>query len=266
MRSRLFPALILLLALSLAVGCRGASSTAAAGPAPIRIGHFPNLTHAPALLARSRGDFEKGFAPRKVEWHLFNAGPSAIEALFAGQLDLLYVGPGPAVNGFVKSAGREVRVVAGVTAGGAGLVVREGSGIADASQLAGRRVASPQAGNTQDIALRNFLLARGLGWTGRGGTVDIAPIPGAEQLTLFQKGKPRRRLGGRALALASRRRGAGEAARRRGDPLARREVPDDGPRRPPRLPREGSGRGGRGDRGEPESGRAARLGRGRGEG
>ncbi len=181
-------ALLALVAGALACG-RTTDAGSADSPKPVRIGHFPNLTHAPALLARSRGDFEKAFAPRPVRWHLFTAGPSAIEALFAGELDLLYVGPGPAVNGYVKSKGAALQVLAGAVGGGAGLVVRDGIGIATTADLSGRRIATPQLGNTQDIALRSFLLSNGLDWVERGGKVRIAPLPPADQLTLFQKGE-----------------------------------------------------------------------------
>jgi len=155
----------------------------------IRIGHFPNLTHAPALLARSRGDFERALAPAKVEWLLFSAGPQGVEAIFAGEVDLLYVGPGPALSGFVRSGGRKVVVLAGSTSGGSGLVLRKEAGIDDPAKLGGKRIATPGTGNTQDIALRCFLQDHGLVWSERGGTVRVVPIAAAEQLSLFRRGE-----------------------------------------------------------------------------
>ena len=108
------------------------ASTASAQQKPVilRIGYFPNITHAQALVGRAGGQFEKALGPGvQIEWKAFNAGPSAIEALFANAIDLTYVGPNPAVTGYVRSQGDAVRVIAGAASGGASLVVREGSGI-----------------------------------------------------------------------------------------------------------------------------------------
>lgn len=186
--------IILLLALvaGLAVvstGCGRAKDRLDDQNAPVRIGHFPNLTHAPALLLRGRGEFEKAVAPRPVEWSLFTAGPSAIEALFAGEIDLLYVGPGPASTGFLRSGGTALAVVAGCTSGGAGLVVHRDSGIVSTRQLDGKKIATPQRGNTQDIMLRSLLLGLGLDSADRGGTVTVVAVPPAEQIALFETGE-----------------------------------------------------------------------------
>lgn len=182
-----FPLLLVLPGVVLAmVGC---GEPGAGGPTPVRIGHFPNLTHAPAMLARARGSFEKAFAPRAVEWRLMTAGPTAIEAVFAGQLDFLYVGPGPAINGWEKSKGQALEVVAGVTEGGAGLVVRPAAAITTPASLSGKRIATPQTGNTQDIAFRTYLRNNGLSWTDRGGSVAIVPLAPADQMPLFQTGR-----------------------------------------------------------------------------
>ena len=154
----------------------------------IRVGHFPNVTHAPALIARARGYFEKEFGNEAViRWKTFNAGPEAIEALFAGAIDFLYVGPSPAINGYVRSRGEALRAVAGTAAGGAGLVVRKDSGIERFEDLKGKRIATPQKGNTQDVALSYLMKEKGLVSKDRGGDVEIFHIAGGDQVTTFLK-------------------------------------------------------------------------------
>src|SRR5215469_4578816 len=129
----------------------------------IRVGAFPNLTHPQAMVGKASGWFEKAMGSGvKVEWKSFNAGPSAIEALFAGAIDMTYIGPNPTINGYVRSNGEAVRVIAGATSGGAALVVRNDSGIQKPEDFHGKKVASPQMGNTQDVALRSWLKAHGL--------------------------------------------------------------------------------------------------------
>jgi NitT/TauT family transport system substrate-binding protein len=122
-----------------------------------------------------------------VEWKIFNAGPSAIEALFAGAIDLAYIGPNPAINGYVRSQGEALRIVAGATSGGAALVVRADSGIQRPEDFRGKKIASPQLGNTQDVALRGWLKAHQLGLRERGGDVQVIPVANPDQLTLFLK-------------------------------------------------------------------------------
>jgi NitT/TauT family transport system substrate-binding protein len=154
----------------------------------IRVGAFPNITHAQAMVGKAKGWFDKAMGPQvKVQWTSFNAGPSAIEALFAGAIDMTYVGPNPAINGYVRSNGEALRVVAGAASGGASLVVRNDSGIQKPEDFHGKRVASPQYGNTQDVALRNWLLSHGMKTTDRGGDVQIVPMANPDQLTLFLK-------------------------------------------------------------------------------
>jgi NitT/TauT family transport system substrate-binding protein len=178
--------LSLLSAAALAAGCaRGHRSS----PTEVRLGYFPNLTHAQALLGVARGDFAKAAAPLKLTPRLFNAGPQAMEALFAGELDLVYVGPGPAINAYVRSSGRALRVVAGAASGGAALVVRAESGIARASDLDRRILASPQLGNTQDIALRTYLRENGLAPLEQGGSVRITAIANPDILSLMKRGE-----------------------------------------------------------------------------
>jgi NitT/TauT family transport system substrate-binding protein len=154
----------------------------------IRVGAFPNITHAQAMVGKANGWFDKAMgATVKIQWTSFNAGPSAIEALFAGAIDMIYVGPNPAINGYVRSNSEALRVVAGAASGGASLIVRNDAGIQGPQDFHGKRVASPQFGNTQDVALRNWLKKNGLKTNDKGGDVQIVPMANPDQLTLFLK-------------------------------------------------------------------------------
>jgi NitT/TauT family transport system substrate-binding protein len=154
----------------------------------VRVGAFPNITHPQAMIGKANGYFEKALGTRvKIEWKTFNAGPSVIEALFSGAIDIAYIGPNPAITGYVRSQGEALRVVAGATSGGAALVVRNDSGIQRPADFHGKRVASPQLGNTQDVALRAWLKANGLKPREKGGDVRVLPMANPDQLTLFLK-------------------------------------------------------------------------------
>lgn len=155
-------------------------------PSAIRIGHFPNITHAQALLARAHGTFEKALS-MPVQWTTFNAGPSAVEALFADAIDATYIGPNPAINGFLKSKGKSFQIVAGAASGGAALVVRSDSGISSEKDFDGKILATPQLGNTQDVAARAWLRSHGYEVKERGGTVTVLPLANADQLLMFQR-------------------------------------------------------------------------------
>src|SRR6202047_296746 len=154
----------------------------------IRVGAFPNLTHPQAMVGKANGWFDKAMGSQvKVQWTSFNAGPSAIEALFAGAIDMTYVGPNPAISGYVRSNGEALRIVAGATSGGAALVVRSDSGIQKPEDFRGKKVASPQMGNTQDVALRAWLKANGMKTADKGGDVQVIPMANPDQVTLFLK-------------------------------------------------------------------------------
>jgi NitT/TauT family transport system substrate-binding protein len=185
----LITALLLLLTLSASVsGAAEPNGRSSTPSTTVRVGHLPNITHPQALIGRANAAFEKALAPdARVEWKAFNAGPSVIEALFAGEIDLAYLGPSPVISGYVRSQGDALRVVAGATSGGAALVVRSDSGIQKPQDFHGKKVATPQFGNTQDIALRAWLDSNGLKARERGGDVQIIPIANADQLTLFQR-------------------------------------------------------------------------------
>jgi NitT/TauT family transport system substrate-binding protein len=158
----------------------------------IRVGHFPNITHVQALVARNlERHGASWFAPRLgpgvgIEWYAYNAGPSAMEAVFAGSLDLAYVGPNPALNAYARSAGQEVRIIAGAVNGGSALVVQPDEHLARPSDFRGKRVATPQFGNTQDVAARAWLAAGGLRITQTGGDAQILPTANPDQLALFE--------------------------------------------------------------------------------
>jgi NitT/TauT family transport system substrate-binding protein len=160
----------------------------AQAPVTIRAGHFPNITHSQAVISEANGWFEKALSGKaKIEWKIFNAGPSAIEAIFANALDIAYIGPNPAISGYVRSQGQALKIVAGATSGGAALVVRGDVQIQTPQDFRGKKVASPQLGNTQDVALRAWLAEHGMQTTEKGGDVRVIPIANADQLTLFAK-------------------------------------------------------------------------------
>jgi NitT/TauT family transport system substrate-binding protein len=167
-------------------------AAAMAQAATIRVGHFPNITHVPALVARALERQGKGwFAERrgsgvKIEWYAYNAGPSAMEAIFAKAIDLTYVGPNPALNVYARSLGEELRVIAGAVNGGSALVVQQGSSLAKPADFRGKRIATPQFGNTQDVAARAWLVAGGLRITQTGGDAQVVPTSNPDQLSLFQ--------------------------------------------------------------------------------
>lgn len=155
----------------------------------IRVGYFPNMTHAQALVGLSDGTFKKTLGNQvELEEKTFNAGPSEIEALLAGEIDLGYIGPGPAINGYVKSH-KGLQIIAGASDEGAVLIARKGANIKDVKDLNGKKVAVPQLGNTQDITLRGLLSSAGLKDAAKGGTVTVVPAENPDILTLIAKGE-----------------------------------------------------------------------------
>ncbi|PYK60142.1 MAG: aliphatic sulfonate ABC transporter substrate-binding protein [Verrucomicrobia bacterium] len=160
----------------------------------IRFGHFPNITHAQGVIAhalsrKGKGWFEERLGPKvEIQWFTYNAGPSAMEAMFAGSLDLTYVGQGPALNAHFKSNGEEVRVIAGAANAGAALVVKADSPIKTAADFRRKKIATPQLGNTQDISCRAWLKAQGFKVTQTGGDVIVLPTNNPDQLVLLQNG------------------------------------------------------------------------------
>jgi NitT/TauT family transport system substrate-binding protein len=179
----------------LAVAAFVAAAPIAAGAAPkqervtLRLGYFPNVTHATALVGVESGLFqEKLGTSARLETSTFNAGPQVVEALNSDALDASYIGPNPAINAFAQSGGEAIRIISGATSGGAFLVVKPD--IKNAKDLKGRKVASPQLGNTQDVALRTWLKKKGLKTdTAGGGDVSVVPQENAQTLDLFRQGE-----------------------------------------------------------------------------
>ena len=161
----------------------------------LRVGHFPNVTHAQGVIAHGlsrsgKGWFEERLGPDvEIQWFVYNAGPSAMEAIFARSIDLTYVGPNPAINAYLRSHGEEIRIVAGACSGGAALVVRPDENITKDADFRGKRIATPQFGNTQDVACRAWLLSKGLRITMVGGDARVIPTDNPDQLSLFQRGE-----------------------------------------------------------------------------
>jgi NitT/TauT family transport system substrate-binding protein len=171
-------------------GCASAAGStpeAADEVTELRLGYFANVTHALALVGLEEGLFEDALGDIDVTTSVFNAGPAAIEALTVGAIDATYIGPNPSINTFIQSGGESARIVAGAATGGAALVVADG--IDSPDDLAGTTLASPQLGNTQDVALRVWLGDQGYETDpSGGGDVSVTPTENAQTLTLFQKG------------------------------------------------------------------------------
>ena len=159
----------------------------------IRLGHFPNITHVQALVAHNlsrqgKGWFEQRLGPEvEIQWFIYNAGPSAMEAIFANSIDMTYVGPSPALNAYSKSRGEEIRIVSGAANGGAALVIQPDSPIKTGADFRGKKIATPQLGNTQDVACRSWLSGQGLKITQLGGDAQVLPVANPDQLALFQQ-------------------------------------------------------------------------------
>lgn len=178
----------LLLALGLVAGACGGAASAPEGTATVRLGYFPNVTHATAIVGVETGIFASALGPDRLAPKTFSAGPAAVEALFSGGLDAAYIGPNPAINAHVQSRGQAIRIVSGATSGGASLVVSPS--IAGPADLRGKKLASPQRGGSQDVALRRWLKANGLeADLEGGGDVSIVPQDNARTLETFRAGQ-----------------------------------------------------------------------------
>src|SRR2546422_670155 len=152
----------------------------------LRLGHFPNITHAQAVYARAGGQFEQKLGV-PIKWSSFNAGPTAIEAIFTDAVDATFVGPNPAINGFIKSKGEKFVIIAGCASGGSGLVVRKDAGIKTERDFKGKIIATPQLGNTQDVAARIWFAQKGYRLKEKGGNLALVPLSNPDQLTMFRK-------------------------------------------------------------------------------
>ena len=186
-RSMIFASIagiILLSVLGVSLG-----STAESNENKIRIAYFPNIGHAIPIVGMEKGFFESNVGNNtKIETRVFDSGPQAIESLFANSIDLAYVGPGPAINGFLNSENHNVKILAGAASGGASFIVHPESEINFASDFVGKKIAAPQIGNTQDVSLRHYLSEHGLKTADKGGSVIVYNIPNPDIYTLFVKG------------------------------------------------------------------------------
>jgi len=158
----------------------------------LRVGHFPNVTHVQALVAHAlsrqgKGWFEQRLGPGvTIQWYSYNAGPAAMEGILANTIDMTYVGPSPALNVYSRSGGREIRIVSGAADGGSALVVQPDENLNTPADFRGKKIATPQLGNTQDIACRAWLSAGGLKITQLGGEAQVIPTENPDQLSLFK--------------------------------------------------------------------------------
>lgn len=156
----------------------------------IRVAYFHNISHAVPIVGIEQGIFQNQIGNNTViQPILFDAGPQVIEALFANSIDIAYVGPGPAINGFLKSDNHDIRILSGAASGGASFIVQSNSEINSAVDFQGKRIAAPQIGNTQDISLRSYLLENGLKPTEKGGSVTVLNLSNSDIYILFAKGE-----------------------------------------------------------------------------
>ena len=194
MRKLLGPSALLLVAAMTLAACGNSTKTAAAGasassgPVTLTLGYFPNLTHATALVGLQKGIFAQTLGSNvTLKTATFNAGPAAVEALFSGAIDASYVGPNPAINAYKQSKGTAIKIISGATSGGAALVVKPS--INSAADLKGKKIATPQLGNTQDVALRYYLKQHNLTADQQGGgDVSILPQDNSQTLQTFKAG------------------------------------------------------------------------------
>jgi len=155
----------------------------------IRVAFFPSIGHAVPIVGIENGIFEKGIGEQiKIETKLFDSGPQVIESIFASSIDVAYVGPGPVINGFLKSYGKDIRILAGAASGGASFIIQPDSGLDSIENFDGKRIASPQISNSQDVSLRYYLASNDLKPVEKGGTVFVLNISNPDIYTLFAKG------------------------------------------------------------------------------
>jgi len=161
-------------------------SSSASGPKlsadSVRIGYFANLTHATPLIGVQNGQFQKDLGSTTIKTQIFNAGPDEVEALNSGAIDIAWIGPSPAINAYAKSKGAALKIISGATTGGAELVVNPAK-IKSVADLKGKKIATPQLGNTQDVALLNYLSTKGLKENAQTGKGDVSVIRTDNSLT-----------------------------------------------------------------------------------
>ena len=177
----------------------------------LSLGYFPNVNHAQAIIGIGTGNFSTAInnsdenSNFTMNARVFYSNPSVLDALYSGKVDVAYVGPNSIIDGLILSGPEDLRIISGVSSGGASFVVRNDSGIDSVSDLGGKKFASPQLGNTQDVALRKYLVDNGFNTVDKGGNVTVLPITNADILTVFLKGEidgawvPERARGGQAM-------------------------------------------------------------------
>jgi NitT/TauT family transport system substrate-binding protein len=160
----------------------GSSSAVKLSADEVKIGYFPNLTHATALVGLKEGFFQQELGATKIKQATFNAGPAEIEALNAGSIDIGWIGPSPSINGYTKSGGSDLRIIAGSASGGVKLVVNPKK-IKTLDDVKGKKIATPQLGNTQDVALLNWISSRGWKVDAQSGKGDVSVIRTDNKIT-----------------------------------------------------------------------------------
>ncbi|MFD5304735.1 aliphatic sulfonate ABC transporter substrate-binding protein [Streptomyces rochei] len=148
----------------------------------VRIGYFGNVTHATALVGNEKGFFQKALGATEAKYAVFNAGPSEIEALNSGSIDIGWIGPSPAINGYAKSDGKNLRIVGGSASGGVRLVVNPDK-IKSLKDVKGKRIATPQLGNTQDVAFLNWIAEQGWKVDAQSGKGDVTVVRSDNKVT-----------------------------------------------------------------------------------
>ena len=155
----------------------------------IRVAFFPSIGHIIPIVGLEEKIFEKGIGEEKqIETKLFDSGPQVIESIFSGSIDIAYVGPGPIINGFLKSDGKDIKILSGAASGGASFIIQPNSGLESLENFDGKRIASPHISNSQDVSLRHYLESHGLKSVEKGGTVFVLNISNPDIYTLFAKG------------------------------------------------------------------------------
>lgn len=177
-------------AVAVAMIAFGTSASNSSPENTVRVAFFPNLGHSIAIVGTEKGIFAEKLGNQTViETRLFDSGPQVIESIFANEIDLAYVGPGPAINGFLKSDGKALKILAGAASGGVSFVIHPNSKIESVADFPGKRIAAPQIGNTQDISLRNYLYQNNLKPAEKGGSIYVINVVNPDIFTLFSKGE-----------------------------------------------------------------------------
>ena len=155
----------------------------------LRVAFFPSIGHAVPIVGLENGIFQDEINEQiKIETKIFDSGPQVIESIFAGSIDIAYVGPGPIINGFLKSDGKDIKILSGAASGGASFIVKSNSGLDSIENFDQKRIASPQISNSQDVSLRYYLASNDLKPVENGGTVFVLNISNPDIYTLFAKG------------------------------------------------------------------------------